>query len=731
MYSYLFRRQLSQISRSTRGVILLLCDLHKTRRIMSEAQRLNMAGGHFIWLWIDTTSSVGSYSQMDSRRAHIFAPMFKQKQSPGTSNSEKNKFSRKNDDTNEPTSKYHGETDKKEATNNFSTPSKHGDVVDASNRRTKNHSSDLGDRLANAPRPAESSNKNSNGDFSQGFDPFRVLQKPFGIQKQFQQHNLTRERTPMNRLVLGLRDDDDVTVGEDHQNQNKSRYRRSPFTKRDKLQASELNQREMPDGDDSIEDGDDDDDAESSGEADNDDDDDGDGDHNSNNGENINNNNNKTTSKKNNTNNNKKHFSADNIFDYLYANKNTTEHQKLNFKRTSPTNGNTNNSSAYVAYHQYKDFPVGLLALRPIRMNIDRHFIRAAIRVFASTWYKINALANQTDKGADSANNFSQEYSTKPYISHRAQQEQRMRNVQIATSLYNTKVIESDMHSRRMRRKRNISIADKFVRLSIEQYANDTVSIEHQLPSANAMQVNSSVYFNRFNQASSARQNVINISESSWPNAAKRNDSLDDKPKQFSSGLPNYLPNKIPPNDSSIVWNNAKNNQNISGLSHFNDTTLNAKQHRNNNDKQSNTTQTTPSSGTIVDASHASIQYTRINNAQIESDSQPMDSLNQSKLLMSAMAKQSSQTIVNNFSTNNLVRSPVMKRQNTWWSTKNDPPATDPQLKRPHHSSPNAQQVDNWSDGSKLDIPNSASGCYGAPNALNIRNSQNFVRYVW
>ncbi|KAL7022948.1 hypothetical protein ACKWTF_012435 [Chironomus riparius] len=50
-------RQLAKISRSTRGIVLLLCDLNVARRIMSEATRLKMTGGHFIWIWADTSST--------------------------------------------------------------------------------------------------------------------------------------------------------------------------------------------------------------------------------------------------------------------------------------------------------------------------------------------------------------------------------------------------------------------------------------------------------------------------------------------------------------------------------------------------------------------------------------------------------------------------------------------------------------------------------------------------
>ncbi|XP_058065948.1 uncharacterized protein LOC131215574 [Anopheles bellator] len=62
--------------------------------------------------------------------------------------------------------------------------------------------------------------------------------------------------------------------------------------------------------------------------------------------------------------------------------------QDLKLKRSS-VYLKPRNSSGHVLYHHNQDFPVGLLALRPIKMKIDRHFIRAAVRLFASTWAKV------------------------------------------------------------------------------------------------------------------------------------------------------------------------------------------------------------------------------------------------------------------------------------------------------------------------------------------------------
>lgn len=67
-YLYLYNfihRQLAKISRSTRGIVLLLCDLNVARRIMSEATRLKMTGGHFIWIWADTSSTAEFFQAFD------------------------------------------------------------------------------------------------------------------------------------------------------------------------------------------------------------------------------------------------------------------------------------------------------------------------------------------------------------------------------------------------------------------------------------------------------------------------------------------------------------------------------------------------------------------------------------------------------------------------------------------------------------------------------------------
>uniref|UniRef100_A0AAR5P0S4 Receptor ligand binding region domain-containing protein n=2 Tax=Dendroctonus ponderosae TaxID=77166 RepID=A0AAR5P0S4_DENPD len=51
-------RKLADISRSTRGVVVLCSDSKSAIQILSEAKRLNMMDGHFVWIWVDTASSI-------------------------------------------------------------------------------------------------------------------------------------------------------------------------------------------------------------------------------------------------------------------------------------------------------------------------------------------------------------------------------------------------------------------------------------------------------------------------------------------------------------------------------------------------------------------------------------------------------------------------------------------------------------------------------------------------
>ncbi|CAB3243412.1 unnamed protein product [Arctia plantaginis] len=62
----LFRR-LAEISRLTRGVVVLICDVNYAKLVMDEAKRLNMLEGNFFWLWIDASNDVNIFHNISNR----------------------------------------------------------------------------------------------------------------------------------------------------------------------------------------------------------------------------------------------------------------------------------------------------------------------------------------------------------------------------------------------------------------------------------------------------------------------------------------------------------------------------------------------------------------------------------------------------------------------------------------------------------------------------------------
>lgn len=55
------------MSRLTRGVIVLICDIHYAKHVMDEARRLNMLEGHFFWIWIDASSEFDVFHNIGNR----------------------------------------------------------------------------------------------------------------------------------------------------------------------------------------------------------------------------------------------------------------------------------------------------------------------------------------------------------------------------------------------------------------------------------------------------------------------------------------------------------------------------------------------------------------------------------------------------------------------------------------------------------------------------------------
>lgn len=281
--------QLAQISRSTRGVVLLLCNIDVARKVMHEAQRLNMIGGHFIWIWADTSSTTEFYNAA----YHDISDVIKDTKDL----LDRSEYSSKKTDTGSD-STYDRIRELLERKMDF----------DEMNPRRKN---------------AENSDK---------------LLNRFGL-----------------NMNINLNEDDKPVIG---------------VRKRDIEIDDSLNQKSNESIDNFF----------------------------------INN------------------LNIDlNLDDYLVDNNNNNVDIDVKSKRKS-NNKPSNDTSSYVLFHHFVDFPVGLLALRPVHMKVDRHFIRSAVRLFASSWAKIeneiksssNRDRTRGDSGASSTignrNKFNQKF---------------------------------------------------------------------------------------------------------------------------------------------------------------------------------------------------------------------------------------------------------------------------------------------------------------------------------
>lgn len=63
----MFCRRLAEVSRLTRGVVVLICDIHYAKLVMDEARRLNMLDGHFFWLWIDASKGLDVFHTVSNK----------------------------------------------------------------------------------------------------------------------------------------------------------------------------------------------------------------------------------------------------------------------------------------------------------------------------------------------------------------------------------------------------------------------------------------------------------------------------------------------------------------------------------------------------------------------------------------------------------------------------------------------------------------------------------------
>ncbi|XP_028038586.1 uncharacterized protein LOC114249279 [Bombyx mandarina] len=64
-------RRLAEISRLTRGIVVLICDIHYAKLVIDEAKRLNMLDGHFFWLWIDASKDFDVFHNINDKTQFV------------------------------------------------------------------------------------------------------------------------------------------------------------------------------------------------------------------------------------------------------------------------------------------------------------------------------------------------------------------------------------------------------------------------------------------------------------------------------------------------------------------------------------------------------------------------------------------------------------------------------------------------------------------------------------
>ncbi|XP_059614954.1 uncharacterized protein LOC132260688 [Phlebotomus argentipes] len=283
-------RQLAQVSKSTRGVVLLLCDLLAARKVMAEAQRLNMVGGHFIWLWADPSSSTEFYDVTQPSEVELSEKL----------ESENPEF----------TAAIRRESDS------------WFDPVDGT---LSHHLDDLEERRSDFDEYSARKKQR---------DKSRTLPRQFGGQ------------------IIGLKADDGV------KSVRRKREDESDSSTDTPSQESSL---EANSGGAAHAEGD-------SGPSDDDSSD-------------------------------EIHLNPVHSDNKAGAAIDGVAADAGKLKR----NPFLHNATAHVLFHHFNDFPVGFLALRPVRMAVDRHFVRSVVRLFAHTWatVELEAVAQEARRGRD------------------------------------------------------------------------------------------------------------------------------------------------------------------------------------------------------------------------------------------------------------------------------------------------------------------------------------------
>ncbi|XP_055707246.1 uncharacterized protein LOC129804189 isoform X3 [Phlebotomus papatasi] len=278
-------RQLAQVSKSTRGVVLLLCDLLAARKVMAEAQRLNMVGGHFIWLWADPSSTTEFYDVTQPSEVELSEKL----------ESENPEFSaairRESDSWYNPV----------------------GGTL-------SHHLDDLEERRL---------------DFDE-----------YGVRKKQREKSRALPRQ-FGGQILGLKTDQGAKTVRRKRGESPSPVLQSPTDENSHESSSletDVDSGRSPSGEVNV--------ARSSEE-----------------------------SELNPVHNDNKDAGASSV-DNVAADGSKLKRNPL-----------LHNGTSHVLFHHFNDFPVGFLALRPVRMAVDRHFVRSVLRLFAHTWATVELEA--------------------------------------------------------------------------------------------------------------------------------------------------------------------------------------------------------------------------------------------------------------------------------------------------------------------------------------------------
>uniref|UniRef100_A0A182TBW9 Receptor ligand binding region domain-containing protein n=1 Tax=Anopheles maculatus TaxID=74869 RepID=A0A182TBW9_9DIPT len=287
----LIYKKLAYISRSTKGVVLVLCNLKVARLIMAEAQRMKMLNGHFVWLWMDTTSATEFY---DSGQ-----PSYESKQPLDVGVGGRSEL----------------ETD----------------FYDTFDMRHQSHLADLVERRMEFedfdPRRKNRTRSYLDSQAARFGSAALVNPKPDGTTDSSSgnsKHSKTRRPAEKSKNGRGK-------VANNNNNTVVNVARRT-----ERFDELTVDSDEFEDFDDER----------------------------------------------------MLPLSGVNAEDEQYSIGGADSASELKLKRSSEYL-KLHNTSGHVLFHHNQDFPVGLLALRPIKMKIDRHFIRAAVRLFAATWAKV------------------------------------------------------------------------------------------------------------------------------------------------------------------------------------------------------------------------------------------------------------------------------------------------------------------------------------------------------